>query len=345
MKIIILSPSNNIFGGVERFCIYLKEVYASCYGNNNIEILTSTDSKFFKKIGLGPIFYSWRLSRIVKKKEFDVLITNGLLGWNINKIGKKIINIQHGTYSASAIRVDKDSNFFKYFVKRYIWGYFEKISAKKAGVVVAVSNDTSNSVKKYYKIKDVTVIPNFINYNSFEKKDKILSRKKIGLSENGKYLLFVGRFEYAKGSDILLKLAEINDWKLVVASKDFHIKNENIILFDKLNYDDMPFLYSACDVFVFPTRHEGCSLSLLEAMSCELPFFVTPVGSVSDIILVNSNFSGLVSDLENFKNNLELILKDIDSEKFQKLKKEARKIVLDYFSLDNFSKKYLSLLE
>ena len=315
MKILILSPSNNIFGGVERFCIYLREVYSSFYGDNNVEILTGKDNKFFKKIGLGPIFYSWRLSKMVKKKEFDVLVTNGLLGWNLSN-KKKIINIQHGTYAASAVRVDKGVNFFKYLIKRYVWGYFEKVSAKKANVVVAVSNDTSNSVKKYYKIKEVIVIPNFINYNSFEKKDKSLSRKKIGLSENGKYLLFVGRFEYAKGSDILLKIAEINGWKLVVASKDFNVKSENIILFDKLNYEDMPFLYSACDVFVFPTRHEGCSLSLLEAMSCELPFFVTPVGSVSDIVSFNGNFSIFVSDLEKFKNSLELILKDIDSKKF-----------------------------
>ena len=37
----------------------------------------------------------------------------------------------------------------------------------------------------------------------------------------------------------------------------------------------MPLLYAAADVFVLPSRYEGCNLSLLEALACEVPAVVS----------------------------------------------------------------------
>ena len=45
----------------------------------------------------------------------------------------------------------------------------------------------------------------------------------------------------------------------------------------------MPEIYSAANIFVFPTRYEGCSYSLLEAMACELPVLTTQVGYAKDL--------------------------------------------------------------
>lgn len=343
MKIIILSPSNNVVGGVEHFCDYLKNVYQDA--NHEVKVLVGSKhpifSKFFSFLGLGAPYLGWRLGRFARKEPCDVLITNGFLGWNI-KSGN-IINVQHGTFAASADRIDKGQNNFKWFVKKYIWGYFEKLAAQNANVVVAVSEETASSVKKYYGIKEVEVIANSVDFEMFSKKDQLLSRRKFLLPEDKKLILFVGRFEYGKGSDIISKvLPDIvkENCEIVIATNS-SVDLQGIISLKNVAYNDLPFLYSACDLFIFPSRHEGCSLSLIEAMGCEVPFLVTDVGSVNEIINCNHVFDHWVSTLDCFSTDLLLRVKNIYKEHGD----EERKLAKELFSYENFSQKYLKLLD
>lgn len=346
MKIIILSPSNNVVGGVEHFCDYLKNVYRDV--GYEVEIVVASKKafifKFFSLIGLGAPYLGWKSGMAVRKKNYDILVTNGFLGWNINR--GKIINVQHGTFAASADRIDKGRNNFKWFVKKYIWGFFEKIAAQKANFVVAVSEETARSVKKYYKIKDVKVISNSVDFQIFSKKDKKLSREKFSLSNNEKLALFIGRFEYGKGSDIIsnsLPKLITENCKVVVASNS-EINLPGIISLKDVAYDKLPFLYSACDLFIFPSRHEGCSLSLIEAMGCEVPFLATNVGSVEEIISNDEDFSGWVSTLEDFEKKLLIRIKGVQNIEGENNFKE-RELAEKLFSYQNFRQKYLFLLD
>lgn len=343
MKIIILSPSNNVVGGVEHFCDYLKNVYQNA-GHEVVVLVGSNDpvfSKIFSLLGLGAPYLGWQLGRLVRKETCDVLVTNGFLGWNVKK--GNIINVQHGTFAASADRIDKRQNSFKWFVKKYIWGYFEKLAAQNANVVVAVSEETASSVKKYYSIKEVEVIANSVDFEMFSKKDQLLSRKKFLLPEDKKLILFVGRFEYGKGSDVIIKaLPDIikENCEIVVAANS-SVDLPGLVSLKNVAYNDLPFLYSACDLFIFPSRHEGCSLSLIEAMGCEVPFLVTDVGSVSEIIKHNHIFNNWVSTLDNFPTELLARVKNISEERGY----AERKLAKELFSYESFSQKYLKLLD
>ncbi len=341
MKILILSPSNNIVGGVEHFSDYLKKVYIEA--GHEVHIINGINNspikRIFSLIGMGAPYLGWKIGKIAGKENFDLLVTNGFLGWNIKK--GHIINVQHGTFAASADRIDKGVNNFKWFIKKYIWGYFEKIAAKRAGIVVAVSVETSIAVKKYYGIKDVKVIDNTIDFNQFTKRDKILSRQKFSLPEDIKLILFVGRFEYGKGADIISDmLSDIikNDCNIVVASNNI-INLPGIISLNNIKYLDLPFLYSACDIFIFPSRHEGCSLALIEAMGCEIPFLTTNVGSVSEIIAKDPSFSNWVSSLDNFKEKLLNIINTNEDNNINE-----RLLAKNLFSYESFSNSYLTVL-
>lgn len=48
--------------------------------------------------------------------------------------------------------------------------------------------------------------------------------------------------------------------------------------------DDIPRLYAACDLWLFPTDHEGFGLPLLEAMACRTPVLATDAGAAPDLI-------------------------------------------------------------
>ncbi len=345
MKIIILSPSVSLVGGVERFCAYLSSVYRKA-GHEAIIISgrseSSLISKFFVKVGLGVPFIGWQLGREARRQKFDVVVTNGLLGWNLKQ--KNIINIQHGTFAAAADRIDRSINWPKWLMKKYIWGYFEGLAARRANQVVAVSLETAANVKKYYHVADVAVINNAIDTEVFIKLDQRPLRQRLNLPIDKKLALFVGRFEYGKGSDIIKKCLPIlaeHDYSLVAAT-DRKIIGENVISLLDLVYVDMPALYSACDLFIFPSRHEGCSLALLEAMSCELPFLTAPVGSADEIRILAPALRPWICPLEDFsiclRARLESDHPDLD------LAVRERQIILSHYNPVKFAQEYLALL-
>ncbi len=50
-----------------------------------------------------------------------------------------------------------------------------------------------------------------------------------------------------------------------------------------LPHHRMPLAYRASDVFLFPSRYEGCSLSVIEAMACGLAPLLSNVGHAEGI--------------------------------------------------------------
>ncbi len=101
---------------------------------------------------------------------------------------------------------------------------------------------------------------------------------------------FTGRFGLlGKGFAELRALAALA-WEAKLRIKFLIATNEipegwpaNVSFAQNVSYENMPEIYSAANVFVFPTRYEGCSYSLLEAMACELPVLTTQVGYARDL--------------------------------------------------------------
>lgn len=344
MKIAILSPSKSVVGGVERFCAMLKKTFEE--DGHVAEVLSPQPPRLlmsiFSKIGLVAPYTGFVLGREVLRGEYDVIVTNGLLGWNIQN--KKIINVQHGTFAGAADNIDKGRSPFKWFMKKYIWGFFEMRCAQHASVVVAVSEQTALFVKKYYSVDIVHVIPNAVDFDFFVKKDKIASREKFSLDQNKKLALFVGRFEYGKGSDLMNRLLPEmieRNYNLVVASNSV-VDIPGVISLVDVSYTDLPELYSASDLFLFPSRHEGCSFALLEAIACEVPFFATRVGSIVDLLKRDPDFSTWTFTIADFEHStFRTIVERIENVQLQK---RERVIAEQVFSYPFFHQEYVNLL-
>lgn len=329
MKIIILTPTKNNSGGVERFSYYLSDILKK--ENHEVVLLGREDLSTFEKgilrikkiVGMEQPVLGYFLGRRAMKLGFSVCITNGMLGWNIKN--KKIINVQHGTFARAADRIDYARSIFKYFVKKHIWGLFEGLAARHATVCIAVSQETKESVENYYGAKNVQVILNAVNTELFHlincpKKDQVI---------------FVGRFEYAKGKEILdgmKSYLESKNWKLVVA--------------ETLSQEELVLAYNESQIFLLPSLHEGCSYALLDAMACGLPFLASSVGLVPDLkqrglfsecIVEKQTTGAYIEALENILTKTEIEKTD--------LRRQLREYILMHHNLHSFGTSYLNLIE
>ena len=109
---------------------------------------------------------------------------------------------------------------------------------------------------------------------------------------------------------------------------------DKIIFLGEKNREEVADYLKTADIFVYPSIHpEGRAVSVLEAMSTEVPVIVTNIGGLKEI--VTDGFSGYlveVDDLKNFSFRLEKLIND------KKLRtlfgKEGRKEVIKNYSLE-----------
>ena len=353
MKIVIISPSkNNTVGGVERYCWLLKDILES--DSFNVEIMGKEDldgsliNKLFKNIpGLNLIILGYQLGKLADKFGPDLVITNGLYGFSTRS---KSINVQHGTFARASDRMDKN-NFLRRLIRKHLWGYFEKVAVNKAQKVVAVSEETKESIERYYKRKDAIVILNAVDTNLFVKKDKLEAKKYFGLPENKKLVLFVGRLSSQKSPEIVYELAkrfEKEDVIFVFATDkimNWDLKNTKFLI--NVPNEKLPYLYSSCDVFVLPSKHEGFAYTLIEAMSCELLFVISKVGGAVEIYQKVPQLRKFILDdlkVELFYDRIKEILEKTEIER-NELGKLARRFVIENCSLEIWKEKWIKLIK
>lgn len=159
----------------------------------------------------------------------------------------------------------------------------------------------SFEIKKAVPIGTMKTIYNGINLDKyfFKNEAKLKIKEELGISDNEKILLAVGRFDKAKDYPNLLNAISIikeegkYNFKLLIAGEGY-LKTEieaiittlkleeNVIL---LGYrSDIPDLMSAADIFLISSIYEGFGLVVAEAMACNCFVIATDCGGVVEIL-------------------------------------------------------------
>ncbi len=173
----------------------------------------------------------------------------------------------------------------------------------QANQVVALTNSDAQCLKEVLKEDVLTVLPPFIETAKFE-----VSHSVTKGSADGKIrLLCAGmmrpgdkQFSYMVLSAALKQIVDL-PWRLTIAG-DGPARGEIEPLFDRerteftglIPWQEMPGLYRAHDIFVWPAIREAFGFVFLEAQSCGLPVVGGRVFGVPDI--VEEGTSGLLSD-------------------------------------------------
>jgi len=170
-------------------------------------------------------------------------------------------------------------------------------------------------------------------------------------------VLFVGRLERVKGVDILLRAAGYLKKKYSMKIR-IGIVGTGVLLSDlkRLSINlginntveflgvrgDILSLLDKSSVFVLPSRWEGLPISILEAMSRNVPVIATSVGGISEVI--NDGEDGVLVTPENPELLAGAIIYLLENEGLRaKLATNAFKKVKEEFSIDMYTSDLLNL--
>jgi len=106
---------------------------------------------------------------------------------------------------------------------------------------------------------------------------------------------------------------------------------------------ELPKILNQHELFILPSLWEGMPKTLLEAMSCGLPVIGTKIEGIKEVIEHGKN--GILCDTDSKSIREAIVTLMEDEELKQKLGGNARKTIVENYSLDTLALKELELME
>lgn len=191
------------------------------------------------------------------------------------------------------------------------------------------------------------VIPNGVFTEEFDPlPESGLFKQKMSLSPDRRYILFLSRLHIKKGTDILaMAFAAISemypDVDLVVAGPDGGAEDDFMHLVEKFDihhrvhlvgpiYGEMKIEAMVdADCFCLPSRQEGFSMAITEALACGTPVVITDQCHFPEVSAANAGLIVSVDPVEVAK-ALAVILSD--AVRAQSMGLNGRRLVLEQFT-------------
>jgi glycosyltransferase involved in cell wall biosynthesis len=183
---------------------------------------------------------------------------------------------------------------------------FLRFAISRARAVVADSYSTKKDIEKFFNIpsEKISVIHLAAGKEFEPKKNKdLLEEKLLKYKIKFPYILFVGTLEPRKNIlgllDAFKELVaqqETFGYKLVLAGKrgwyyeeifkrieDLRLR-EKVVITDYVLDEDLPYLYTGAECFIYPSFYEGFGLPALEALACGCPVITSDISSLPEVV-------------------------------------------------------------
>lgn len=225
---------------------------------------------------------------IHKKYQFELIHCHDHYGAFVgDKIKNKLSLPYICTIHNSNIMNDKLVDWKKAYLPRIL---------NNADSVIAVGIKLAKTLTSKYQIKNVKVIPNYIDTAHF-KIDPTRDSKEFrflfvgGLESHKGILELVKAFDKAKFENVTLQIVgsgilgdEIAEY---IKENDL---DKRIHLHGEVPNEQLPKIYNSCHVYVSVSQYETFGVTVLEAMSCGLPILYTASGGPDELV---REFTGL----------------------------------------------------
>ena len=189
---------------------------------------------------------------------------------------------------------------------------FSRAFVRKAECVITPSNKTAKYLKYKCNVKNkpIYIIPTGIDIAPFKSSNFTLEEKNklkesLGIKQDEKIILFLGRVASEKSIDILMDampsiFKDHPNYKFLIVgdgpskksleeqAKKLNIEN-NVIFTGKVPWNEVPRYYNLGDVFVNASITETQGLTFIEAMAAEIPVVAKYAPNLSEFIRNNQN--------------------------------------------------------
>lgn len=292
---------------------------------------------------------SYRKTRtLMNRKNYDLIHCHSPIGGIICRVAYRTSkNYKNGKmiYTAHGFHFFEGNSK----IKNIIFSSVEKIGAKFTDTLITINMEDYNAAQKF-KLRNkgrVEHVPGVgIDLDKIEvicaERNKLL--EKLGVPEESKLLLSVGELNENKNHRIVIEALPYLDENVhYIICGQGHLKEELATLAKSLKVDSRVHLLGfqnniieimkSCDIFVFPSKREGLSVALMEAMACGMPCVVSKIRGNSELIdegkggslfeISDTNvLSGLISELIDNKE-----INKIKEYNLQKIRAYSRKQV------------------
>ena len=344
-------------GGLEAIVLDLARTYADSVTSIIVCLRSGTgavpDNHGARIIELnGPDAFSLslvrRLTKIIREENIDLVHTHNqgphLYGALAARLcGRPTLHTKHGR------------NYLNRREKRQL----NRIGGLLSNRVVAVSEDAANVCREIGSIPErkLCTIVNGVDPSKFVPvKGGTELRQQLCIADGVPIIGIVARLSGAKNHGLLFEsMAELRSWGIdaslcVVGDgplrDQVHARAAELDLGGCVHFlgarKDVDKLIPQFDVFALSSITEGVSLTLLEAMSCEVPVVATRVGGNPEVI--EDGVSGLIVEQQAaaMAHALAALLQgSAAKERRRAMGKAGRERVLRLFSIENTAKAYL----
>jgi glycosyltransferase involved in cell wall biosynthesis len=216
--------------------------------------------------------------------------TNYLFGRECRRQQKPLVYHVHGMFEPYILARSR-------WKKRLARWFYENANFRHARLWRALTLKEADQIRACGIKQPIVVTPNGLDLADFPRQFDLAAPIALAqgssLVKSVSRLLFLGRLHPKKGLDLLVsawaRLAHLTkNWQLVVAGPDeqghlaqiraqavaLGVQDQIVFAGPVTGENKLRLLYSA-DLFVLSSYSEGFSMSLLEAMACELPVVAT----------------------------------------------------------------------
>ncbi|AEF97057.1 glycosyltransferase family 4 protein [Methanotorris igneus] len=276
-------------------------IYLINYKENNLfpELNKIIIKNPFEKFPKKP-FYFWHLylNYYLNRKKLDLDIIHSPENIPIFvklKYQKKIITV-HDIIPYIFPKTSIKLNYYRY---KYIFPLILKTTDK----IITDSYHTKKDLIKHFKIPEdkIKVIHLAANENYKPLKEEEINKIKRKYNLNYPVILYVGALSANKNIPTLLKAfyklkkQGIKHKLVITGEKRWKYKSifetieklnlqKDVIFTGYVPDEDLPALYNAADLFVYPSLYEGFGLPPLEAMACGTPVITSNTSSLPEVV-------------------------------------------------------------
>jgi len=286
-----------------------------------------------------------RLARIFRKEKVGSLLTSLPSDMKVASVAARLAGVQKIIYRRGSAIPIRNVRLNRYLLRRVV----TQIIANSLEVKKTILANNSQMVPE----KKISVIYNGVSKNWHQRDNPPLY-----LAKDQEIVLgSAGRFSEEKGHLNLISLMKVLGessfrFKLLIAGKGklqeiLHEKAREEGVEDQVEFlgfvEDMTTFYNSIDIFLLPSRYEGFSNVVLEAMVSAKPVVSFDVGSVNEVI--DHGKTGLVGKSNSVDEMSRLIL-DLaaDKSRREEMGNKARERIETSFSFEQNMNEVITLV-